>query len=87
MEPYEVLKKMLGWVEAEIAKAKLPYQEPFLLTSLSFCAHKVANFNDAEKVRTILHATAKIERQVGTYDIVEPYVAIFLIKRTLATQN
>ncbi len=85
MEPHEVLQKMLEWVKAEIAKAKLPYQEPFQLTSLSFCAHKVANFSDAEKARAILHATAKIERQVRTYDVVEPHVAIFLINRALAT--
>jgi len=85
MEPHEVLQKMLAWIKAETEKAKLPYQEPFPLTSLSFCAHKVANFNEAEKVRTILHATAETERQVGTYDVVEPYVAIFLINRALAT--
>lgn len=87
MDSQDVLKKMRQWVEAEIAKAKLPNQEPFLLTSLSFCAHKVTDFAEAEKVLKLLHATAKIERQVRVYDVVEPYVAIFLINRTLATQN
>lgn len=85
METREVLEKMLAWVKAEIEKAELPYQEPFQLTSLSFCAHKVADFADAEKALELLHATAKIERQVRVYDAVEPYVAIFLINRTIAT--
>ena len=84
MEPHEVLKKMLEWVEAEIAKAKLPYQDAFQLTSLSFCAHKVAGFAEAEQALALLHAVAKTESQVGTYDVVPPYAAIFLINRALA---
>jgi len=85
MEPHEVLEKMLAWVKAEIEKAKLPNQDAFKLVSLSFCAQKVASFEDAEKARELLHATAKIESQVKTYDIVTPYGAIFLINRAIAT--
>jgi hypothetical protein len=80
-----ILFKMREWVEAEIKKAQAPYQEPFLLTSLTYCAEKTAGASrETDAALDLLRSTAEIESQVGTYDVVTPYVAIFLINRALA---
>lgn len=97
MTPRDVLAMMRTWIEAEIKKAEKPFADPFQLTSLSYCAVRVCHSKDdwhkhdivlppeAEETLRMLRETAAIEGQVGTYDVVAPYSAIFLINRTLAT--
>ncbi len=85
MNPREALEKMLKWVEDEIKKAKLPLKDPFTLISLSFCTDKVFGQPEGQEILALLRAAVAAERQVGTYDVVTPNQAIFLINRALAT--
>lgn len=86
MSPREVLLKMLEWIGSEQLKARQPNAEKFVLTSLTFCAGKVADEASAAEAVRLLQMTTKIERQVKTHDVVEPQVARFIINRALATQ-
>ena len=86
METRDVLLKMRGWIEVEIEKAnkeKHPYADSFILTSLAFCAEKAVGTKDAEGALALLRSTAAIERHVGTYDVVSPHGAIFLLNCAL----
>lgn len=84
MNPKEVLLKMRGWIEAEIEKAKKPFADPFVLTSLAYCAEKVAGAAEVQETLLLLRSVAAAERQHGIYDVATPYGAMFLINRALA---
>ena len=86
MSPREVLEKMRGWIEAEQVKAQLPYADPFVLISISFCAEKAVGGAEAQDILALLHSVAKEER-MPTYDVVTPAGALFIINRALATQT
>ena len=82
----EILEKTKVWIEAEQIKAERLGAEPFSLTSFNFCLSKATGLSPGddrlEEVLTILRATAKEER-MGSYSVVSPIGALFVIKRAL----
>ena len=86
MDPKEVLRKTLGWIAEQKVAAERPNADAFILTSLSFCAHKVAGFDDAEKARASLHYVVKTA-EMPAYDVVTPEEASLVIRLALAIQN
>ncbi|MDO8548297.1 MAG: hypothetical protein Q7R71_01340 [bacterium] len=87
MQTREVLIKMREWIETEIEKAKKPLADPFVLTSLAYCAEKAVGSAEVQETLLLLRSVATTERQHGTYDVATPYGALFLINRALATQS
>ena len=78
----EILQKMLEWIVQEQEKATKPGGEPFIYTSLTYCASQAGAGEQLGEVVKLLQTTAKAEG--GTTDAVRPFRAIFLINRTLA---
>ncbi len=76
----DILAKMREWIEAEVAKAKRPYQDPFELTSLAFAAEQAAGKGAFEQVRDKLWLAAAVEL-FGTYDVMTPREALRIIER------
>ena len=82
-ETLVILLKMFLWIVEEQKKAAKPGGEPFIYTSLTYCASQAGAGEQLGAVVKLLQATAKAEG--GTTDAVRPHRAIFLINRTLAT--
>lgn len=82
--PRFVLLKMRVWIETELDKATLPHNEPFVFTSLSYCASKIGAGSVKQEVLDLLHATVRHECSGKTCDAMRPHRALFLINRTLA---
>lgn len=82
----EVLEKMRQWTLSEIKRAEKPYADPFTLTSLSFCASKVAKESEANQALAVLRTTMK-SAEMSTYDVVTPAEALVVIGLALAGQS
>jgi len=85
----EILEKTRQWVESEIAKAKLPYADAFIMTSFNHCICKATGLSpgsdEVERALELLRTTAKAER-MGALAVASPIGVIFVIKRALAAQ-
>ena len=81
------LLKMRTWVEAEIERGRLPYQDPFSLVSISSCVDKALGESERGEILALLQRVAAREPQVGTYDVVTPHQAIFLINAALRVRD
>jgi hypothetical protein len=78
----ELLEKMRQWMLAEVEKAKKPYADSFVLTSLAFSASKVVGIADAEPALIRLHNVAG-KYGLGTFDVVTPDEALGRIEYAL----
>ena len=75
----EALEKMLAWLHAEIEKAKLPGQDPFILTSLTYCARQSVGAETSEQLKPRLwQACAEMAKK--TFDVFTPDEAIGVVE-------
>jgi hypothetical protein len=79
MSTREVLQKARLWVVGEIAKAKLPYQDPFTLTSIQYAIEQgsVKNLVEREfleKAFKQVHWYTGI-KNLPTHDVFTPHEA------------
>ena len=85
-EVRETLIKMRDWIDMKLKEAKKPYAEPFVLTSLGYCAYQAAPEAQAEAALALLREVRIEEWQMLTYDVMGPQSVVFLINRTLKTR-
>ncbi len=81
MTTEEDLEKIRQFVLNEIERAKRPYADPFVLTSLAYCASKcVDNSADSalQRLQNVAHQYA-----LDTFDVVTPHEALGRIEYLL----
>ncbi len=74
----EILAKMHDWIIAAQEKAKLPGQDPFSMTSLTYCARESVGVDAANSVRKVLWQSCEQMAQ-GKYDVFTPEDALGVI--------
>lgn len=89
MTPQEALQKMRGWIEAEIQRSKKPYQDPFTLTSLVYCASKAVGPEHLQASEDALARLRSITlaNNMPRHDVFDPAEALALIEQALTQAN
>ena len=85
MSHRDILLRMRGWIEAEMEKAKLPGGEPFIYTSLAYCAAKAEAGAAQQEVLAILRKVVEANPPYMQFDAMRPHRAIFVINTAIAT--
>jgi len=75
---------MRQWIEAEMEKAKQPGGEPFIYTSLAYCANKAEAGAAQQEILATLRKVVEANPPGMQFDAMRPHRAIFVIDTAIA---